>query len=183
MEAEEPFRKGQKGSSAMPHKRNPIICERVAGQARVIRTNAMAALENMPLWHERDISHSSVERIIVPDSTILLDYMIDKFTKVMKGLNVYPENMKKNLEKIGGLIFSQAVMLKLTRKGLTREEAYDVVQRSAMQSWRSGESFRELISTDEDVKKHLSEDEIEKCFDLSAHLRNIDYIFERAGIQ
>ncbi len=183
MEAEEPFRKGQKGSSAMPHKRNPIICERVAGQARVIRANAIAALENMPLWHERDISHSSAERVIIPDSTILLDYMIDKFTKVVKGLNVYPENMKKNLEKIGGLIFSQAVMLELTRKGLTREEAYDIVQRNAMESWKAGESFRGLISADEDVRKHLSEVEIERCFDLSAHLRSIDYIFERVGIQ
>ncbi len=183
LEVEEPFRKGQKGSSAMPHKRNPIICERIAGQARVIRANAMAALENMPLWHERDISHSSVERVIIPDSTILLDYMLDKFTKVVRGMNVYPENMKANLGRTGGLIFSQAVMLGLTRKGMTREEAYDVVQRNAMESWRTGRDFRELISNDGDVKRYLSEDEIENCFDLNAHLRNIDYIFERVGIK
>ena len=183
MEVMEPFKEGQKGSSAMPHKRNPILCERLSGMARMLRSQIVASLENIALWHERDISHSSVERVIIPDSTILLDYMLDKFTKVVRGMNVYPENMKANLGRTGGLIFSQAVMLGLTRKGMTREEAYDVVQRNAMESWGTGRDFRELISNDGDVKRYLSEDEIENCFDLNAHLRNIDYIFERVGIK
>ncbi len=182
LEVEEPFGKGQKGSSAMPHKRNPITCERVAGLARVLRGNAVAALENVALWHERDITHSSVERVVIPDSTIALDYMIARFTRVVQDLVVYPENMKKNLELTGGLVFSQSLLLALTRKGLTREEAYHLVQRRAMQAWQEKGDFKTLVRSDPDITKWLTEDEIEACFSLERNLRHVDLIFERAGL-
>ena len=179
LEAEEPFAKGQKGSSAMPHKRNPIVCERIGGLARVIRSNSLAALENVTLWHERDISHSSVERVIIPDSTILLDYIMDKFIAVMDGLNVYSHNMKTNLEKTKGLIFSQEILLALVEKGVLREDAYRMVQRNAMRSWEEKEDFKKLILEDKDIKGHLSPDEIEEQFDYRRPLRHIDQIFQR----
>ncbi len=179
LEAEEPFAKGQKGSSAMPHKRNPVICERICGLARVIRANAMAALENVTLWHERDISHSSVERVIIPDSTILLDYILDKFTAVVEGLNVYPENMKENLEKTRGLIFSQEILLTLIEKGVLREDAYRMVQRNAMESWEKKKDFRALILEDGEIGKYLTRVEIENQFDYCRPLKHIDEIFER----
>jgi len=179
LEAEEPFAKGQKGSSAMPHKKNPILCERICGLARVIRGNALVALENVTLWHERDISHSSAERVILPDSTILLDYILDKFTGIMDGLNVYPQNMKRNLEETKGLVFSQEILLALVEKGVLREDAYRMVQRNAMESWTSKRDFKDLILQDEDIKKHMSPDEIEKQFDYGCFLKHIDRIFTR----
>jgi adenylosuccinate lyase len=182
LEAEEPFGKGQKGSSAMPHKRNPIICERIAGLARLLRGNAIAGMENVALWHERDISHSSVERVIIPDSTITLDYIINKFTKIVDGLLIYPENMKKNLEKTNGLIFSQSVLLLLTKKGLTRESAYKLVQTRAMECWKTGESFKRLLENDEDIMKVITKEELDSCFDIKKSLRNVDIIFKRVGL-
>ncbi|MCU0454353.1 MAG: adenylosuccinate lyase [Bacteroidetes bacterium] len=183
LEAEEYFSKGQKGSSAMPHKRNPITCERIAGLARVLRGNAQAALENVALWHERDITHSSVERVIIPDSCILLDYMIAQFTSVMDQLLVYPDRMLKNLNATHGLVFSQEVLLALTKKGMKREDAYRVVQERAMEVWRSGKDFRELIGQSEDVKKHLSPAELDELFDPKRSLKHVDTIFERVGIR
>ena len=179
LEAEEFFSKGQKGSSAMPHKRNPIVSEQMSGLARVVRANAFAAMENIPLWHERDISHSSVERVIGPDSTILIHYMLRKMTKLMDGLIVYPDNMMRNLEKTGGLIFSQSVLLALVRKGITREEAYALVQKNAMQSWTTGKDFLTLLKKDKDIKKLLSVAEIDKTFKLKTQFKNIDRIFKR----
>ncbi|MGD9506404.1 MAG: adenylosuccinate lyase [Syntrophobacteraceae bacterium] len=178
-EAEEFFAPGQKGSSAMPHKRNPIASENLAGLARVLRGNAMATMENVPLWHERDISHSSVERIIGPDSTILLDYMLARLTRVLDKLTVYPENMLRNLEMTGGLFFSQRVMLSLTRKGLTREDAYKVVQRNAMQVWQEGGQLRERLKGDPEVMQHLTAAEIDDVFDLGYHLKHVDDIFRQ----
>lgn len=183
LEVEEPFARGQKGSSAMPHKRNPIMCERVAGLARVVRGHALAALENVALWHERDLTHSSVERVIIPDSTILLDYMLAKFTEIMAGLNVYPENMKRNLEKTHGLIFSQRVLLALVDKGLLREKAYALVQRHALEAWREGVSFKELLLQDPEITAYLSPPEIEELFDYKYHLKHVDYIFRRTGLE
>ena len=183
LEAEEPFAKGQKGSSAMPHKRNPIICERMSGLARVLRGNALAAFEDITLWHERDISHSSVERIILPDSTILLDYMLVKFKGVMENLVVYPENMLENLNKTRGLIFSQRVLLALVEKGLLRETAYALVQKNALTAWNNRQDFKELLFKDEEIMKYLSREEIESLFDFSYHTKNIDYIFKRAGLE
>jgi len=183
LEAEEPFSVGQKGSSAMPHKRNPVGCENITGLARLLRGNAMAALENVPLWHERDISHSSVERIILPDSTILLDYMIHRFTAIVKDLVVYPDNMRRNLDVFGGVIFSQAVLLKLVEKGLTREEAYSLVQQNAMSVWnQSGKSFKEALLADDRVMDKLSAKEVESCLDPESYLRNVGKVFERLGI-
>lgn len=183
LEAEEPFHAGQKGSSAMPHKRNPVACENISGLARVVRANALAALENVALWHERDISHSSVERIILPDSTILLDYMLARFSAVMEGLVVYPENMLANMDVFGGVIFSQAVLLKLTDKGLMREDAYKLVQENAMRAWNTkGGSFRDNLLADERVLKELSKDEINACFDPQEYLRNVDQVFSRVGL-
>ena len=179
LEAEEFFSKGQKGSSAMPHKRNPIVSEQMSGLARVVRANAFAAMENIPLWHERDISHSSVERVIGPDSTILIHYMLKKMTKLMDGLIVYPENMMRNLEKTGGLIYSQSVLLALVRKGITREEAYKLVQKNAMQSWTTGKGFLKLLKKDKDIKKLLSVAEIDETFKLKTQFKNIDRIFKR----
>ncbi|MDS1029015.1 adenylosuccinate lyase [Bacillota bacterium LX-D] len=181
-EAEEAFAKGQKGSSAMPHKKNPITAERVAGLARVLRGNALAALENVALWHERDITHSSVERIILPDSTILLDYMLAKFNNIMENLVVYPEDMRSNLEKTLGLVFSQRVMLALVNKGILREDAYQWVQRNALQAWQTKTEFKKLVLADQDIMNKLTQDEIEDLFDYNYHLKQIDYIFKRAGI-
>lgn len=178
-EVEEPFAKGQKGSSAMPHKRNPIIAERLTGLARVIRSNALTALEDVALWHERDISHSSVERVIIPDSTTLVDYMLHKLKWLLEGLLVYPENMKRNLEGTGGLIFSSRVLLALVEKGLTREEAYAVVQRNAMATWRGEGELKELLKADPEASKYLSDKELDELFDVGYFLRNVDTIFER----
>ncbi len=181
-EVEEPFAKGQKGSSAMPHKKNPILGERVAGLARVLRGNALAALENVALWHERDISHSSVERVIIPDSTTALDYMLVKFTGVLKNLTVYPKNMQANLDKTLGLIFSQRVMLSLVEKGMAREAAYALVQRNALEAWNSKEMFKDLIQRDREVMALLSPSEVEGLFDYSYHTKHVDYILRRTGV-
>ena len=181
-EVEEYFHPGQKGSSAMPHKRNPITCERVSGLARLVRSNAQAALENVALWHERDISHSSVERVILPDSTILVDYMLTIFTDIVDRLLVYPEAMKANMEKTGGLIFSQRVLLALVDKGVVREDAYKWVQRNAMARWLEGADFKTNVVNDPDIKRYLSPEEIEACFDASYHLRHIDTIMGRFGL-
>lgn len=182
LEAEEYFSKGQKGSSAMPHKRNPITSERVAGLARVLRGNAQAALENVALWHERDITHSSVERIIIPDSCILLDYMIATFTGIIDKLLVYPENMKRNLELTHGLVFSQSVLLALTKKGMKREDAYATVQRHAMEVWQSKKDFKSVLSTDGSVMKYMKNGELDELFDLKKSIRHVDEIFERVGL-
>jgi len=182
LEAEEYFAPGQKGSSAMPHKRNPITCERIAGLSRVLRGNALAAMENVALWHERDITHSSVERVIVPDSCILLDYMVALLTDVIDRLIVYPENMLKNLNRTHGLIFSQSVLLALTKKGMKREEAYRIVQAGAMDVWQSGKDFKELLQSHTSVSSMLSAQEIEQLFDLKKSILNVDYIFERVGL-
>lgn len=180
LEAEEYFSKGQKGSSAMPHKRNPIISERIAGMARILRGNAMAGLENITLWHERDISHSSVERVIIPDSTILLDYMLAKTVGLVKNLLIYPENMKKNLELTRGLVFSQKVLLSITEKGATREAAYKIVQDSAMEVWRdAGKNLKDELIKKEEVLEYLTSEELEKLFDYNRTLQNIDIIFKR----
>jgi len=179
LEVEEGFSKGQKGSSAMPHKRNPITCERLCGLARLVRTNAQAALENMTLWHERDISHSSVERIIIPDSTIMVDYMLIQFNRIMENLIVYPENMIRNLDKTGGMIFSGRLLLALSQKASTKEEAYQIVQENAMQAWTRNKNFKELIRNDKRVRRYLNTKEIEECFNLNYYLRNVDYIFRR----
>lgn len=179
LEVEEYFSSGQKGSSAMPHKRNPVITEQMCGLARVVRANSFAAMENMALWHERDISHSSVERVIGPDSTILIHYMLKKMTSMMDRLMIYPDNMMRNLEKTGGLIFSQSVLLALVRKGISREEAYKLVQNNAMQSWTKGKDFQTLLKKDKDIKKLLSAGEIEKTFQLKTQFKNIDRIFKR----
>jgi len=179
LEAEEFFSKGQKGSSAMPHKRNPISAENLSGLARLVRSYSIAALENIPLWHERDISHSSVERVIAPDATILIDYMLNRLTSIIENLIVYPENMKANLEKMGGLIFSESILLHLTKKGLPREEAYGVVQRNAMNVWEKGGDFKTLLSQDEVVKRLFTREELDTAFDVRGHLRHIDDIFRR----
>jgi len=178
-EAEEPFTKGQKGSSAMPHKRNPIGSENIAGLSRVLRGNAWASLENVALWHERDISHSSVERVIGPDSTILLDYMLDRMTRMMEQLVVYPENMQANLEKTRGMIYSEGVLLKLVQKGLTREEAYALVQKAAFQVMAGKKDFRGVLLKDRAILRHLKAKEIQECLDRSHSLRYVDTIFKR----
>jgi len=179
LEVEEFFSSRQKGSSAMPHKRNPVVSEQMCGLARIVRSNAFAALENIPLWHERDISHSSVERVIGPDSTILIHYMLRKMTSMMEGLIIYPENMMRNLEKTEGLIFSQSVLLALVDKGITREEAYKLVQKNAMQSWTKGKDFLTLLKKDKKIGALLKKNEIEKIFNLKAQFKNIDMIFKR----
>lgn len=181
-EVEEFFAKGQKGSSAMPHKRNPIGSENMTGMARVIRGYMMTAYENVPLWHERDISHSSAERIILPDATIALDYMLNRFGGIVKNLTVYPENMKRNMERTLGLIYSQRVLLALIDKGLSREEAYDTVQPKAMEAWEKQVPFRGLIEADGKITALLSETEIADCFDYHYHLKYVDMIFERLGL-
>lgn len=178
----EPFTKTQKGSSAMPHKRNPILCERICGLARILRGNALAALENIALWHERDISHSSVERVIIPDSTILLDYMLQNTSWIMENLVIYPEKMQANLEQSRGLIFSQRVLLALMEKGVARTESYDLVQRAAARVWDTDLNFKDVLLNEAAVRKHLSAREIEDCFDLDFYLRNVDKIFKQVGL-
>ncbi|RIO10043.1 adenylosuccinate lyase [Mammaliicoccus sciuri] len=181
-EVEEAFAKGQKGSSAMPHKRNPIGSENVTGLARVIRGYITTAYENVPLWHERDISHSSAERIMLPDVTIALDYALNRFTNIIDRLTVYPENMKRNIDKTFGLIYSQRVMLTLINKGMVREEAYDIVQPKAMESWETQTPFRTLVEQDEKITNLLSTEELDECFNEKHHLNQVDTIFRRAGI-
>jgi adenylosuccinate lyase len=182
-EAQERFTKGQKGSSAMPHKRNPIISERICGIARVIRANSVVGLENVALWHERDISHSSAERVVLPDSSIALDYILQKAIGLIDGLVVYPERMLENLGATQGLIFSGQLLLALTNKGLSREDAYDLVQRNAMRVWDEDRDFRELVKADADIKAQLSGEEIDRVFSLEHYLRNVDAIYERVGIE
>jgi len=182
LEAEEPFADGQKGSSAMPHKRNPVSCEQVCGLARVVRSHLGPALEDVALWHERDISHSSVERVILPDGTILLDYLLDQMTRIVGGLRVYPAHMRANLDRSFGLVFSQGVLLKLTEAGLPRQRAYDLVQRNAMRAWREEVAFRDLLASDPEVARHLSGAELDACFDATWYLRNVDAIYRRAGL-
>jgi adenylosuccinate lyase len=183
-EVEEPFAKGQKGSSAMPHKRNPIGCEQIVGLARLIRGNSQAAFENIALWHERDISHSSVERIILPDSFIALDHMLRRFTRIVRGMVVYPDRMRENLERSRGVVFSGTVLLELAKRGISREQAYDWVQRNAMRSFAEQRSFKELLLADADVRRVLQADEIERAFDLDEQFRYVDEVFERvfAGV-
>jgi adenylosuccinate lyase len=178
-EVEEPFGKGQKGSSAMPHKRNPIGCEQITGLARLVRANAMAAMENIALWHERDISHSSVERVILPDSFIALDHMLRRFTRIVRGMVVYPERMKENLERSRGVVFSGTILLELARRGVSREQAYEWVQRNAMRSFHEKRDFKTLLLADPDLTAVLSPVEIEKAFELNEQLRNVDAIFDR----
>lgn len=184
LEVEEPFSHGQKGSSAMPHKRNPVGCENITGLARVVRSNVIAAMENIPLWHERDISHSSVDRIILPDSTILLDYMLARFTRIVKSLVVYPENMRRNMDKYGGVIFSQAVLLKLVEKGLARTDAYAIVQDIAMKAWNTETgNFAEGLFADSRVKAVLTEQEVQDCLNADTYLRNLDSVYARLGVK
>ena len=178
-EIEEPFAKGQKGSSAMPHKRNPILCERICGLARILRSNLIVSLENIALWHERDISHSSAERVIIPDSFILLDYILDKTIFVVENLNVHQENMMRNLMKYGGIIFSQRVLLELIGKGMIREDAYAVVQDAALKAWDEEGSFKENLLKEKNILKYFTKDEIEGFFDVKYHLKHIDEIIER----
>jgi len=178
----EPFTRTQKGSSAMPHKRNPILCERISGLARILRGNAQAALENVALWHERDISHSSAERVIIPDSTILLDYMLQKLTWIMENLVVYPEKMKENLAQTRGLIFSQRLLLTLMEKGVSRTESYDLVQQAASRIWETNLNFKDVLMNTPQIKKYLSAREIEGCFDLNYYLRYVDNIFKKVGL-
>ena len=181
-EVEEYFAKGQKGSSAMPHKRNPIGSENMTGMARVLRGYMLTAYENIALWHERDISHSSSERIILPDATIALNYMLNRFGNIVKNLTVFPENMKRNMAKTYGLIYSQRVLLSLINKGMTREEAYDLVQPKAMKAWEKGVPFRELIEHEPKIAERLTKEEIDACFDYNHHLKHVDLIFERLGL-
>jgi adenylosuccinate lyase len=178
-EAEEPFAEGQTGSSSMPHKRNPELCERICGLARLIRGHALTSLENMALWHERDISHSSTERIILPDSCLALDYMLSIFTSIMKGLKVYPENMQRNIELTQGVIFSQRVLLALIEKGLPREKAYEMVQDNAMKAWEKRKSFLSLLESDKRITTRLSKKELNSLFDYNYYLRYVDTVFER----
>jgi len=182
LEAEEPFAEGQKGSSAMPHKRNPVSSEQVCGLARLVRANALAALENVALWGERDISHSSVERVILPDSTILLDYMLHTMIRILEGLQVFPERLRENFERSHGLIYSQRVLLKLAEKGLPRQRAYEIVQANAMTAWREQRSFQELLAKDPEVGRHLTAGELKECFDPGWYLRNVDAIYRRLGL-
>ncbi|MDQ0247849.1 adenylosuccinate lyase [Bacillus fengqiuensis] len=181
-EVEEFFAKGQKGSSAMPHKRNPIGSENMTGLARVIRGYMVTAYDNVPLWHERDISHSSAERVILPDATIALNYMLNRFANIVQNLTVFPENMKRNMERTFGLIYSQRVLLALIDKGMAREEAYDTVQPKAMEAWEKQVPFRSLVEAEERITSRLTKEEIDDCFDYTYHLKNVDMIFERVGL-
>jgi len=181
-EAEEPFAEGQKGSSAMPHKRNPVGSENITGLARLIRANAGAALENVALWHERDISHSSVERVILPDSTILLDYMLHRMAGILEGLRVYPERMRENMERSFGLMYSQRVLLRLTESGLPRQQAYELVQKNAMRAWSERTPFRDLLAADGDVTARLAPAALAECFDPAWYLRNVDAIYRRLNL-
>ncbi|MDD5638199.1 MAG: adenylosuccinate lyase, partial [Atribacterota bacterium] len=179
LELEEIFLTNQKGSSAMPHKKNPVICERICGLSRILRGYALSALENNNLWNERDISNSSVERIILPDSTMLLDYILQKFLFVLDNLKINDINMQKNLDLTGGLIFSQIIMIKLTQKGLPREKAYEIVQGLALESWDNKESFKEKLLENNLINQYLTKDEIKSCFDVKYFTRNIDFIYHR----
>ena len=181
-EVEEGFAKGQKGSSAMPHKRNPIGSENMTGMARLMRGYMLTAFENVSLWHERDISHSSAERVIIPDATITLDYMLNRFGNIIENLSVFPENMKRNMERTFGLIYSQRILLALIDKGLVREEAYDTVQPLTARSWDEQTQFRPLVEASEKITSYLSPEEINDCFDYNYHIQNVDYIFERLGL-
>lgn len=181
-ELEEPFRKGQKGSSAMPHKRNPVICERICGLARLLRGYSLTAQENVALWHERDISHSSAERVIIPDAAITLDYMLVKMIEVIKDINVYPENMQRNIDLTGGIIFSQRVLLALVDKGISRDEAYKIVQDNAMRVWNGEGKFLELLKKDDKIKKNLTDKELKACFDIKFFTKSVDAIFKRIGL-
>jgi len=183
LELEEYFSSGQKGSSAMPHKKNPITSERLSGMARVLRGNALAAFENIPLWHERDISHSSVERIVIPDSTILMDYMLVQFKKLIENLVVVEDNIKKNLELTNGLVFSQTVLLKLIEKKMKREQAYNIVQRVAMKCWKEKIGFLKLLNEDKEVTKYLTEKELKDIFNYNKSKKNVDFIFKRVGLR
>ncbi|MBL7061619.1 MAG: adenylosuccinate lyase [Dehalococcoidia bacterium] len=182
LEAEEPFAAGQTGSSAMPHKRNPELCERICGLARLVRGYALTSMENIALWHERDISHSSNERITFPDSCLVLDYILSIFTSVMKGLKVYPENMRRNLELTQGLVFSQRVLIALIDKGLSRQKAYELVQRNAMKAWKQKASFLDLLMADTEVMAHLSEEELKPLFDYNYFIKHVDKVFQRLGL-
>lgn len=178
-EAQEKFKVGQKGSSAMPHKRNPILSEKICGLARTVRANSIVGLENVALWHERDISHSSAERVVLPDSSVTLDYLLAKTASLLDGLVVYPENMLNNLNATGGLIFSGQLMLALTQKGISREDAYSWTQRNAMKVWDEGGNYQELVTKDADISSHLNREEIARVFDLKHYLRNVENVFER----
>ncbi|MCS6859496.1 MAG: adenylosuccinate lyase, partial [Abditibacteriales bacterium] len=182
LEVEEPFQAGQRGSSAMPHKRNPFRCEQICGLARVVRGNLIPAIENIATWHERDLTNSSVERVALADSSLLVDYMTRRFTRIMEGLVVYPDNMKRNLERTQGVIFSQQVMLALIDKGWQREDAYTLVQEKAMQAWTEQRPFRALLEADPRVRDALTPAELDACFDYGYHTKHVDYIFERVGI-
>jgi len=182
LEVEEPFAEGQKGSSSMPHKRNPVASEQVCGLARVVRSHALAALENVALWHERDISHSSVERVILPDATSLMDYLLARMADILQGLRVYPDRMRENLERSYGLIYSQRVLLKLAEKGLARQQAHDLVQRIAMRAWDERRSFHDLLAADPEVVARLSPEELKACFDPAWYLRNVDAVYRRLGL-
>jgi len=179
LEAEEFFSEGQKGSSAMPHKRNPVLSENLVGLARMVRAYVTPALEDVTLWHERDISHSSVERMIGPDATVTLDFALNRLTGIVDNLIVYPDNMKKNLGRLGGLVHSQSVLLALTQKGVSRETAYKLVQRNAMKAWRGKGDFLSLLKTDRDVRRHLSDKELAANFDVDFHFAHVDAIFRR----
>jgi adenylosuccinate lyase len=181
-EVEEPFAEGQKGSSAMPHKRNPVGSENITGLARLVRANAGAAFENVALWHERDISHSSVERVILPDSTILVDYMLHRLSGILEGLRVHPERMRENIERSFGLMYSQRVLLRLTGAGLARQAAYELVQRNAMRAWTERRSFQELLAADPGVTAHLGADALAECFDPAWYLRNLDAVYRRLNL-
>ncbi|WP_163581744.1 adenylosuccinate lyase [Gracilibacillus saliphilus] len=181
-EVEEFFAKGQKGSSAMPHKRNPIGSENMTGMARVIRGYMMTSYENVSLWHERDISHSSAERVILPDATIALNYMLNRFGNIVKNLTVFPENMKRNIDRTYGVIFSQRVLLSLIDQGMSREEAYDIVQPNAMQAWETATPFRQLIEQEDRINSTLSKEQLDDCFDYTYHLKNVDQIFKKIGL-
>ena len=179
LEAEEPFAKGQKGSSAMPHKKNPIGSENISGLARLVRSNSLAAMENMALWHERDISHSSVERVIAPDSTILIDYMLHRLNRIIKDLVVYPQRMEENLHRLKGLIFSQQVLIRLAAHGLKRQSAYEMVQRNAMKVWDTDTDFKTLLSEDQEIMEYISEKELDEIFSLDYHFKHVEEIFDR----
>ncbi|PAF20990.1 adenylosuccinate lyase [Terribacillus saccharophilus] len=182
-EVEEFFAKGQKGSSAMPHKRNPIGSENMVGMSRLIRGHMVTAYENVALWHERDISHSSAERVILPDATIALDYMLSRFSNIVKNLMVFPENMKRNIDRTYGVIFSQRVLLALIDKGMSREQAYDIVQPKAMEAWETETQFKQLIEATTEISAFLSQEEIDDCFDYTYHLKNVDQIFHKIGLE
>jgi len=181
-EVEEPFGRGQKGSSAMPHKKNPITCERLTGLSRLLRGYSVAAMENVPLWHERDISHSSVERVILPDATILLDYMLQTMTDVMRGLVVYPTRMRDNLASTHGVVYSGQVLLALMRQGLTRSQAYALVQRCALAAWHNGGTFQDILADDPAIRRHLTPSVVRRCLDPRGHLKHVDRIFKRVGL-